>query len=92
MKKILIIIIVIFVIQIVVSYFVYNAGVNSVVTTNTIDTVFLDTAHYNKAESVIRVKQFYINNIKKERNEKLKSIDTISNDSAVSLFYRLLSE
>ena len=81
-----------FVIQIIVSYFVYNAGINSVHKSNTIDTVFIDTGKYNKVESVIVRRVNLINNIKKERDEKLKDIDTISSDSAVSLFYRLLAE
>ena len=81
-----------FVIQIVVSYFVYNAGVNSVHKLSVIDTVFIDTAKYNKAESIVKREYKYINNIKKERDEKLKGVDTISNDSAVSLFYRLVAE
>lgn len=81
-----------FVIQIVVSYFVYNAGVNGVNKLNVIDTVFVDSAKYKKAERVIEIQYKYINNIKKERDEKLKSVNTISNDSAVSLFYRLLAE
>lgn len=56
------------------------------------DTVFLDKVFYDSLNNEIDTVYKYIKDIENEKDNRLETIDTISNDSAVILFLHLVSD
>lgn len=55
-----------------------------------VDTVFIDSIKYIRLEDSIKKEIKYIETIRYEKDKKLQYIDSISNDSAVKLFIKLV--
>lgn len=55
-----------------------------------IDTVFIDSIKYIRFEDSIKKEIKYIETIRYEKDKRLQYIDSISNDSAVQLFIKLV--
>ena len=54
------------------------------------DTIFKDSIKYIKLEDSIKTEIKLIERIRYEKDKRLQYIDSISNDSAVILFYKLV--
>lgn len=54
------------------------------------DTIFIDSTRYKDNKAKIETIYINIKSIEDEKDDKIKGIDTISNDSVVRLFYELV--